>query len=363
MKFRDLKKMKFIIISKIILLIFLSILIGNINSVQNDLKDRNKINTENSIQIKFSDKNNKNNLKVLEDLKETKDVVIKYYNMDILETQTNDTGNIQGIYVNDDYFIDLKIKSGRLFTKDDMNSSKGLAVIGENIEKYTEKKGDKQYIISGNDTFEVIGVFKETKGFNNSDFIFYNLNSILNKPQKLNSTNWIIDSNSNELTQHDLISIVKKIAQKYNNEIAVYENGGDRYNPNTTYIFILSSMIIAFLLTCITIIMSLIRSVIMWINKLYLELGVRMCCGANKYDLINLIITKYIKATIISLIVSIITIYFLTLSNIDIIYFDFNAKILGIVMIIEIFIGFISILLFSKRLKKLTISQILKGSK
>lgn len=361
MNFRNLKKMKFIIFSKVILLLFLSILVGNINSVQNDLKDRNKLSSNNSINLKFPSNDYGENLKILEELKSIDGLTLRYFNMDILETQTNEPGNIQGIYVNDDYFIDIPLKSGRLFTKEDMNSKERLAVIGENIEPYIEKRDGKQFILSGNDAFQVIGVFKSTKGYTNSDFIFYNLNSILNEPQKLSQSNWIVDSNV--ISQEELESIVHELCHKYNNEVRITPNKGLRYEPNSTSLFILSSMIAAFLLTAFTIIMSLIRSIIIWFNETHLELGVRRCCGGSKLNIFTLVSSRYVNGTILSFMISTISMYILTLCDINIIYFDFNLKIIVIALIIEVFIGLITILILFIKLKKLTISKLLKEIK
>lgn len=352
MKFTVFKETKFILISQIILLTFLSILICNLESVKADLIDRNKFISNNSIFADFTNLNNDEFFNALNELKKNDGITIKYFNSMIIETKTEDSGNTQGIYSKQDYDIDLELKWGRLFSKHDLNSTKGLAIIGENIEKYTEKHNNKQYVISGNDKLEVIGVFKASKGFNNSDFIIYNLNSIFDKPHKLNKRNWIIDSNI--YSQSELLNIVGSISDIH---VTPY---GSRYE-NTTHIFILSSMIISFLLTSLTILMSLIRSIIMWVNSITQELAIRVTSGASKKDIIKLTLIRYIKTTIVSLLISIFNIYCLTLTDIQIIYFNFNLKTLVIVLMLSLLVGFSILIFLLNNLRSISISQLLKG--
>lgn len=278
--------------------------------------------------------------------------------MDIFENRTAYLGNIYGIYENFNYNSNFDLKSGIVFTKEDMNSKNKVAVIGENIEKQTYKENNKQYIISGQDKFEVIGVLKDSKVFNSSDFILYNLNSILDQPNKLIPSCWIVESN--RLSTSELNKILSDLNEKYNNEIEISMNDGYRFD-NDTFLFIKQNMIIAFTLTMLTIIIALIRSIILWLSSLNVELGVRMCSGCNNLELIKLISIRYLKSVIFSILISILLIYIFTAINVNIIYFDFNLKlILNLILINLILFALISIILIYK-FKKITIGNLLKG--
>lgn len=352
MKFTVFKETKFILICQVILIIFLSILIGNLNSVKNDLIDRNKFRSENSIYLDFSNLDNNDFYTALNELKKIDYITLKYCNPMIFETQTESSDNIQGIYSKHNYDIDIPLKWGRLFTVDDLNNTEGLAIIGENLEKYTEKYNDKQYVISGSDKLEVIGVFKESKGFNNSDYIIYNLNSIIDKPHKLNKSAWVVDSS--KYSQSELINIVTSIADVH------ISPSGIKYN-DTTYIFILLSMIIAFLLTALTILMSLIRSIIMWINSITKELAIRVTSGASKKNIIKLTLNRYMQTVLLSSLISTVGIYFLIVCDIKIIYFYFNFRVIFTIFILSFLIGFIILLFLLNSLKSISISKLLKG--
>lgn len=353
---RNFKKSVFIIIIQTSLIFFLTILVGNINTVQNSLSDRNSIHSENYMELSFK---NFNDIKPFMDiLMKEPQISIKYYLMDIFETQTNDTSNILGLYMNSDFNSNLELKSGRLLNQEDMNSTSKLAVIGENIESNIYKEKGKQFIISGNDKFEVVGVLKETKGFTNSDLILYNLKSIMEQPQKLSTHNWIIDSD--RLNAQEIYSILHDISSKYNYQVDINPNDGARYSSNN-YIFIKFSMILAFLLTSLSIFIALIRSIILWFNDMLFEIGVRLCCGANNIQLLKLIVYRYFTTTIISIIATSILIQIVSLININFIYFKFNFDIIVKIILINLFIFIISSIILMYKLKKTTINTLLKG--
>lgn len=66
MKIKELKQLKFIIICQISLIIFISILFGNMYKVKESLKVRNNFHSEVNFDIKF---NNLNMIPILDELK------------------------------------------------------------------------------------------------------------------------------------------------------------------------------------------------------------------------------------------------------------------------------------------------------
>lgn len=352
-------KSKFIIISLTTLMIFLSMLIGNISMVEKNIEYGKSHHSKNAIDLEFVGYTEGEIRSFFNEVKKVEGLIIKYYYMTIPELHPRDLGGVLGIYFNDKYNKTFNMKSGRFLNKDDFDSDNKVAVIGEDIEPYTEKDEDNQYVVIGNSRYKVVGIVKGNGEIKNSDFIYYNLNPVIKKEHNIRDSWWIIDSESKDSDY--IINELYKINDKFKNKEILVKEYEHPYQEGDS-IYLIFGMVLSLGLCSITILLTLIRSIIMWVNMLKVEIGVRFTCGSTKKGIIALLIMRYSFIVILSSIISTALLFILTKMNLNsIILFKFDPKIIMVNFLIGILTGILLILIITFRFKALKASKLLRG--
>ncbi|MGL4762444.1 MAG: hypothetical protein ACRCWG_13435 [Sarcina sp.] len=203
----------------------------------------------------------------------------------------NDTqlsiGRSRGLYFTSNFGEDFPLLRGKLLTSEDMNSTEPLVLIGKDFEKFIIKKNNSEYIKLRDVECKVVGILGEKNIENEIDtMIFYNLNAF----ESNEFFNIVL--NSKTMTSQE---ILKRLTNTFPKEsiVSTVEIGSVYSNPALFSIAYELENIIPFILVIIAFICTLIRGLIFWIEKLSLELGVRLSLGATKKSILILILKRF----------------------------------------------------------------------
>lgn len=354
--YRYIRKTKFIILCIVSMVLFFSIIVGNIKNATKSILELNNQLTQNHIGISFNDNlKNQELVDLINKIKQNENIIIKYY----LQTGFDYDVNSEGVYFNGIFNNSYNILEGRFFTNEDFKEDNNLAVIGKNVLKYTTLENNKRYILRGLDKYEVIGIIgKEELSSRYDDTILYNLNSVLKDNENLYRNTWWIDSET--ISRIDLEEIIKNVDNNGLIQVDTMEDSSP--NPLNQAIKGLKTLIINFTLIILCVLLTLIMSILYWIDNISLEIGIRKNYGATNKDIFLDIVKRYILISIISIIVSLIfekvlfKIKFLELLNYKISYINI---ILSSVFVIIVGVIFISISIY--KINKTEINELLKG--
>ncbi|MBQ3423198.1 MAG: ABC transporter permease, partial [Romboutsia sp.] len=203
--YRYMRKTNFIVLCIISILLFFSLIVGNIENITRSILEVNNQLTKNHIGIGFNDElENKEVIELINKIKSNKNIIIKYY----LQNGFDYDIQSEGIFFNGVFNNSYNLLDGRFFTTEDFNKNNKLAVIGKDVLKYTKVNGNKRYIFRGLDRYEVIGIIgKDDLSSKYDNKIIYNLDSILNDDEILNKYTWWVDSyDKNKSEIKDIIS-------------------------------------------------------------------------------------------------------------------------------------------------------------
>ncbi|ASW42393.1 ABC transporter permease [Clostridium isatidis] len=354
--YRYIRKTNFIFLCIVSMLLFFSLIVGNVENITKIILEANNQLTSNYISIRFNDKlENQEVLELINKVKQSEDIIIKYY----LQTGFDYDVKSEGIFFNGTFNNSYNLLEGRFFTKDDFRADANFAVIGKEVLRYTKVENGRRYILRGLDKYEVIGVVgKEKLSSRYDDIILYNLNSILNNKEILNKDTWWIDS-----LNKSKIEIKEEVTNIGDNQfIEIIDEVDNSPNPLAQAIKRSQTLIISFVLIILCVLLTLVRSIIYWIESISLEIGVRKKYGATNKEIFFDIVKRYILISTGAMIISIIIqkvflkINFLELVNYQISYINI---ILSIMFIITLGIIFICIAMY--KISKIGINQLLKG--
>lgn len=354
--YRYIRKTNFIVLCIVSMLLFFSIIVGNVESITKSILEANNQLTSNYINIKFNDElQNQEVLELINEIKESEDIIIKYY----LQTGFDYDVKSEGIFFNGTFNNSYNLLEGRFFTKDDFTIDANFAVIGKEVLKHTKMENGRRYILRGLDKYEVIGVIgKEKLSSRYDDIILYNLNSILNSNEILNKYTWWIDS-----LNKSKVEIKKDVTNIGDNQLIQIIDGVDNSpNPLAQAIKGSQTLIASFILIILCVLLTLVRSILYWIENISLEMGVRKKYGATNKELFFDIVKRYILISMGSMIISVIIqkvllkLNFLELVNYQISYINIYLSIMFIIIL-----GIIFICIAMYKISKFEINQLLKG--
>lgn len=289
-----------------------------------NLSQMNKFYTSSRVEVSFNSTDVNLDLakKYIKDIAQNNDIIIDLPGASDTELSA---GLSKGLYFTEEFGTDFKILKGRILNSDDVKSSEPLAVIGKDFEEYIIKKGDLEYIKLKGKEYKVIGVIGEKNIKNEADhMIFYNLNSIGNEEI------FNIVLNSKSISGKDIVKKVEDvIPTKY---ISAIEEIGEVYSETSLLALIYQAEnIIPFVLIIIAFLCTLIRGLIFWVEKISLELGVRLSLGATKINVLTLILKRFSIIYFISSILAILIAIIIQKSGIITIFsmrVDFSAIVL-----------------------------------
>ena len=353
--YRYIRKTNFIVLCIVSMLLFFSLIVGNIENISKSILEVNNQLTSNHIGISFNDiLKNDEIIELINKIKQSKNIIIKYY----LQSGFDYDVKSEGIFFNGSFNNSYNLLEGRFFTNEDFNTDSNLAVIGKDILKYTKIENNKRYILRGLDKYEVIGIIgKEDLSSRYDNTILYNLNSILNNNESLNKNTWWIDSLYN--SKNEIKEIVTNVVN--NESIQIIDKVENSPNPLEQAVKLSKTLIMSFILIILCIFLTLVRSILYWIESISLEIGIRKNYGATNKEVFFNIVTRYILISIFSMIISLIIqklffkINFLGLLNYQISYINIMLSISFIIIL-----GVIFIFIAMYKINRIEINKLLK---
>lgn len=353
--YRYIRKTNFITLCIISMLLFFSLMVGNIENITKSILEVNNQLTNNYIDVSFKyELKNEKVIELINNIEKCEDIIIRYY----LQSGFDYDVSSEGIYFNGEFNNSYNLLEGRFFNKEDFNRNHRLAVIGKDVLKYVKIENNKGYILRGLDKYEVIGVIgKEELSTRYDNKVLYNLDSILNNKETLAQETWWIDSVGK--TKNEIEEVIRTIG---NNELIEIVNRVDNIpNPLVQAMKGSKTLIVSFILIIICIMLTLIRSILYWIESISLEIGIRKNYGATNKEIFKDIVKRYILISIVSFFTSIILqkillkFKFLGLENYKISYINI---IFSIAFIITLGVIFIWVAMY--KINKIEIQELLK---
>ncbi|MGL5479909.1 MAG: ABC transporter permease [Clostridium sp.] len=353
-----LKRGRFIIFTLVFFILILVTVVMNISLIEEELKERGNFETENAVDLSFNKFSEDQIIEFINEVKKDKDLIIKYYCSVVSEIKVSGP-NILGVHFNDKFTKDFSLKEGRFFNKEDFDTYRKVVVVGKDILPFTKESNGYRYVTIGEDDYEVIGVIDGKDKISTSEYILYNLNPVIKEEHNIIDNSWVIDSNvinRDEITKR-LINIESKSNE---GKINIHERGKALEKGDSVYL--IAETLGALGLAAIAVLLSLIRAIDLWIQKLSIEIGVRFCSGGSKGDIIMLLLKKYMVMSFISSIIAGGVLSILSNLNItNLILFEFNIKVIVVSMILGILMGVIIIPLLVLKFKSMNASKLMKG--
>lgn len=356
---KGVNKNKYVIIALTFLILILSIINLDLSLIKSEIIERNTFDSENAVYISFEEYDSRNIMKVLNEFTKEKELIIKNVNDFSSDVKAMQSGNTIGIYFDSKYNKEFSMKNGRFINDEDIREKNKVAVVGDRMESYLREDDGKKYLSFFGTDYEVIGIIEGNEKINNTDYIFYNLAPFIEDEKNMVKDNWILDSES--LSKSEIIDIVEKIQDK-NKDVKILITESTIELTSDMAKFMIMDTLVILNLCLFAIILSLVRSIIMWINNMRVEIGVRFACGETKLGLIKHLAFEYLKIIIISSIISSIILVLMSLfkgSLFLLVQFDISIIIKG--LIIGMIVGVLTIPLLSIKFKSMNSSILMKG--
>ena len=315
---------------------------------------------EDSIKEGFEKNNfiNQDSIKLKIDFKEDKEIDSSILNLKedyFLMKEDVEEFNSYGVYFKGKLKRIPPIKEGRFFLEDDFNKNERLAVIGKGLlEDTTEENGERYYYIKNN-YYKVIGVLGDEKKTTVYDYNAYvNLDSLINDDSFNLHGEFILDAGSRSK------DILKDIEKQYK------ENGVNIEEINkqshSSILKLIKEDYISSVIHIIKVLLILILSILLvtnfWIKDKSEEIGVRRAIGASKLRVSLVILKELITVNIVSFILGY-SLYLIT-SYLKDGYFHFYLISMGIVFIITLFTGLISVIIPLYKANKMQPKEIMR---
>lgn len=351
-----------------IITLLLSILIGNLVSIKQNLDKSNEFFSENKKKIAIN-LPLKNNITWKDEFFK----IISQSQEVILGTSLGFTDDIESnlvvkpIYFNKDTYKSPPIKEGRFLGTKDCESSQGTAVIGENYMSFIESKNGQEYIEFNKKKYKVVGVLGDSKGNSLYDnWMIINLNAYMNENKLSNS--YTIDCINGNLNQ-ELMKITKALKSIDKNAsiniLPDYINNGDTLS---FALYSSKSLIMMATMMGVLLFLNIINSSYLWVDEMKKEMAVRKVYGATNRNIMFKIIIMYVTTALIAAALAIvfqnmITKSGITLWNANMINSNREANMVIILGVIigSIIIGVIAAMIPSSIVLKLQPSHMLRG--
>ncbi|MGL4774746.1 MAG: ABC transporter permease [Clostridium sp.] len=319
--------------------------------IKRSILEANNHLTSNHISINFNDKlQNQEIIELINKIKENENIILKYYSQAGFDYDIYS----EGIFFNGTFNNSYNLVEGRFFTKEDFGRDEKLAVIGKDVVKYTKVENNKRYISRGIEQYEVIGVIGKEEMFSRyDDTVLYNLNSILNNKEILDRNTWWVDSSNK--SKQELKECVKS------KSIEIFDTVDNSPNPLKEAIKDSKTIVVNGVLIILCILLTLVRSILYWIDSISLELSIRKNYGATNDKILLEIIKRYMLISTVSLIISLIIqkglVKYNALAGLS---YEMSYISIGLSVVFIMLIGIIFICIAMYRINKIEISRLLK---
>lgn len=187
-------------------------------------------------------------------------------------------------------YVNLPMKNGRFFEKDDFTKNNKVAVVGKNVENVHEREG-KQYIQVNNQEYYVLGEmgYEEDTAFDN--YIFLNLFACDNQELKIYKIDLFSDIDENE-TMDKCVGVMQNLNSNVE-VLAETDNFADTVTVNFNLISYFLGLLLCYIL-CIILISY------QWLMLQRRELSIRRLVGASQGQIVRYIMVQYIIYMLIS---------------------------------------------------------------
>lgn len=202
---------------------------------------------------------------------------------------------VKSIYFNK-YYVNLPMKSGRFFRKDDLIMGNQVAVIGKNLETSTYRKKDKNYIWVDGQEYEVIGVIGYEEETIIDNYVYINM---LGTEESLDTIIYTLD----------IWGESPEVAEEYID--LLFEEGieAEKLSETQTYgmtVFpqILYGRWFIWLFVCAFLCIAVVSG--QWVKLQKHEIGIRRLVGGTVFSITCRMIARYLLYVVISMMISII---------------------------------------------------------
>lgn len=250
--------------------------------------------------------------------------------------------NIRAIYFNKKY-VNLPMKEGRFFEKKDFTENNNCAVIGKKMLDITYLKEKKRYIILNGIEFKVIGVLGYECDTVLDNYIYingYSQNSVF--------TSSFLEFDFLEKENGTIMDFLEESIHDYGMEF-------DRLSSQTSYFNTLIPRLLYsrwFIVVFFCVILCLILLSLEWILHQKKEIGIRQLLGANRKDIVFLLLKRFFKIIFVS-------VFF---SGIYVLLFHTNYKrFLFVGYCISIPVLFLFLFIILLRLMKTPLEEVIKS--
>ena len=282
----------------------------------------------------------------------------------ISEPINKNTSSGNAIYFNENCKNVPPIYQGKFFSVNDFSKDIPVAIVGKDLLKSLELKGNEKYFIFEDKPYKVVGLmgYKNKESLYDNRFII-NLNSAISNEdifkKDLNVTMWKFD-NIDKSPQDSINNIYKKLKVKDKNfRISINNSSGD-YNPLMDAIGIYKSAIFILIIFVLVLFLNVVNISSFWVLDMKKEIGVRKALGGTNKSIIFKILCKYqiiaVSAALLALLVHLILIK----SSIALNYLNELYNTQSHVDIINVFILFIFTMLIGLLVSFIPIRQIIK---
>lgn len=260
-----------------------------------------------------------------------------------------------GVYFKGNLEKTPPIKSGRFFSENDFNKNERLAVIGKGLlEDTTEENGERYYYIKNN-YYKVIGVLGDEKKTTTYDYSAYiNLDSLINDDNFNLHGEFILDAGDRSK------SILEDVREQYKESSLKIEEV--KKQSHSSILKLIKEDYRYNIIHIIKVLLILIISILLvtnfWIKDKSEEIGIRRAIGASKLRVSLVILKELITVNIVSFILG--YSLYIIISYLKDGYFHFYLISMGIVFIITLFTGLISVIIPLYKANKMQPREIMR---
>lgn len=356
---KNIRKTQYIIFCITFILLFISLVSSYFESSRQSILELNNEKSNNYIIINFThDAKNDQIIKALNNLKKLDNIIIRHMYGMSFEPETMG----EGIYFNNKFTGGYNQLEGRFLNADDFKDNRKVTVVGKDVLDKTKIENGKRYIYRGLDKYEVLGIIgKKDVSTRYDSLILYNFNCELNENETFNKVDLIIDSTSKN--ESELLQLVDVINSSYNDKIIEVKQKQPQLNPLNDALRSTGFIAMNFLLVTGCILLSLIKAIMLWLDNIKLEIGVRKAFGASNREIRFNISKRYIIVSLFSIVLSLIIQKLLLIFRIlELEYYELSFINLISCLISVLLIGMFFILVAMKKINKMQPNELLKGN-
>lgn len=320
--------------------IFFIWIISNVVDIEEKLKMEQSLFTDKAKVLLFQGGQDSNKDDLLSFFKD-KDVVIEGI---IMKNNDENNTDVKGLYYNYEIHKSYPLSEGRMFTVDEIQNKKKVALVGYSL----KDKIENNIIKINNEDYEVVGIVGDINNTQLKDSIYINFNS---QQFNLDTQAITLDINGEE-TANVALEISKKLNEEKNIN-TIISDSVKKVGPLRQAIGENQLHLVMGLLAAISLVSTVINLTLYKIDKEKYIFGIKGLLGRTK---MSMSISFWIEYEFTIMLSSINAYVFSAIFNNGIL----SIKILGILMLINIIVSTIAIVLPMINLNRLNINSIIK---